>query len=100
MFGPFTTNINICLLWAPCFLRLKNAEPVSYSELHTKTEKGSKVVKSGFIEEGAKEEVYTEDHEKLLGTCQIAWTLFVDGYDKDGKRIYDQVRGKTCHQCR
>jgi cell division cycle-associated protein 7 len=79
---------------------LKNAEPVSYSELHTKTEKGSKVVKSGFIEEGAKEEVYTEDHEKLLGTCQIAWTLFVDGYDKDGKRIYDQVRGKTCHQCR
>ncbi|GJN04593.1 hypothetical protein PR202_ga22156 [Eleusine coracana subsp. coracana] len=81
-------------------LRLKNVEPISYSELPTKQDKGSRAVKSEFIEEGAKEEVYTEEHEKLLGTCETAWTLFVDGYDKDGKRIYDQVIGKTCHQCR
>ncbi|GJM93465.1 hypothetical protein PR202_ga10023 [Eleusine coracana subsp. coracana] len=80
-------------------LRLKNVEPVSYSELPTKQVKGSRAAKSEFIE-GAKEEVYTEEHEKLLGTCETAWTLFVDGYDKDGKRIYDQVIGKTCHQCR
>jgi cell division cycle-associated protein 7 len=99
MFGRSKTTISIYLLWASCF-RLKNVEPVSYSELSTKTEKGSKGVKSEFIEEGPMEEVYTEDHEKLLGTCQTAWTLFVDGYDKDGKRIYDQVSGKTCHQCR
>lgn len=27
-------------------------------------------------------------------------TLFVDGYDQNGKRMYDPVKGKTCHQCR
>jgi hypothetical protein len=57
MFGRFKTNISVYLLWASCF-RLKNVEPVSYSELRTKTEKGSKGVKSEFIEEGAKEEVH------------------------------------------
>ncbi|XP_062196921.1 uncharacterized protein LOC133899903 [Phragmites australis] len=81
-------------------LRLKSMEPVSYSEIRTTKEKDSEGGKSAFIEEGAKEEVYTEEHEKLLGTCQTAWTLFVDGYGTDGKRIYDQVRGQTCHQCR
>jgi len=24
----------------------------------------------------------------------------VDGYDAAGERVYDRVRGKTCHQCR
>jgi len=24
----------------------------------------------------------------------------VDGYDADGNRVYDKVRGQTCHQCR
>lgn len=51
-------------------------------------------------EEGSKPELYTEEHEKLLGSTEMSWTLFVDGYGKDGKRIYDPVRGKTCHQCR
>ncbi|GFY93937.1 zinc-finger domain of monoamine-oxidase A repressor R1 [Actinidia rufa] len=50
--------------------------------------------------EGSKPEVYTEEHEKLLGNTQMSWTLFVDGYGQDGRRIYDPVRGKTCHQCR
>ncbi|KAL6842850.1 hypothetical protein ACP4OV_027163 [Aristida adscensionis] len=81
--------------------RLRNQEPVSYSELPTKRAKEeSEGGKSEFIEVGSKEEVYTEEHDKLLGTCQTTWTLFVDGYGKDGKRIYDQVKGQTCHQCR
>nr|GMD49789.1 cell division cycle-associated 7-like protein [Ipomoea batatas] len=51
-------------------------------------------------EAGSKPETYTEEHEKLLGSTKMNWTLFVDGYGKDGKRIYDPVKGKTCHQCR
>ena len=27
-------------------------------------------------------------------------TLFVDGYDSNGERIYDRLNGLTCHQCR
>ena len=30
----------------------------------------------------------------------MEWDLFVDGYRADGTRIYDSVRGQTCHQCR
>ncbi|KAJ1419096.1 Zinc-finger domain of monoamine-oxidase A repressor R1 [Sesbania bispinosa] len=52
------------------------------------------------IEAGAKPEIYTEEHEKLLGNTEKSWTLFIDGCGKDGKRIYDSVQGKTCHQCR
>nr|GMD58676.1 cell division cycle-associated protein 7-like [Ipomoea batatas] len=51
-------------------------------------------------EAGSKPETYTEEHEKLLGSTKMNWTLFVDGYGKDGKRIYDPIKGKTCHQCR
>ncbi|KAF0895723.1 hypothetical protein E2562_014334 [Oryza meyeriana var. granulata] len=81
-------------------LRLKSVDPVSYCELRTKKDKDVEGGSSVVIEVGSKEEVYTEEHEKLLGTCVEPWTLFVDGYGKDGKRIYDQVRGQTCHQCR
>ncbi|KAL8108698.1 hypothetical protein AgCh_024965 [Apium graveolens] len=45
-------------------------------------------------------EVYTEEHERLLGDCKMVWDLDVDGYDEDGQRIYDQFEGKHCHQCR
>lgn len=45
-------------------------------------------------------EVYTEEHEKLLGHCAQDWELFKDGYAADGTRIYDSEKGKTCHQCR
>ena len=75
-------------------------EPVSYCETEPKKEKHSEDGKTTVIEIGAKEEIYTEEHDKLLGTCNTPWALFVDGYGKDGKRIYDQVRGQTCHQCR
>ncbi|CAN6363172.1 unnamed protein product [Urochloa humidicola] len=81
-------------------LRLKSVEPVSYCEIQPKKEKDPEGGRTLFLEVGAKEEIYTEEHEKLLGTCNTPWTLFVDGYGKDGKRIYDQVRGQTCHQCR
>ncbi|XP_061341327.1 uncharacterized protein LOC133287682 [Gastrolobium bilobum] len=79
--------------------RLQNVSPVSYSEVpHKKAEclENAKVV----IKAGSKPEVYTEEHEKLLGNTEKSWTLFVDGYGKDGKRIYDSVLGKSCHQCR
>ncbi|RYQ80495.1 hypothetical protein Ahy_Scaffold1g106870 isoform B [Arachis hypogaea] len=79
--------------------RLQNVTPVSYSEPPVKKSEfrdRPKVV----IQEGSKPEVYTEEHEKLLGNTDKSWTLFVDGVGKDGKRIYDSVQGKTCHQCR
>jgi hypothetical protein len=65
--------------------RLQNVAPISYSEV---------------IKEGSQREVYTEEHEKLLGNTEKTWELFVDGVGKDGKRIYDYVQGKNCHQCR
>lgn len=52
------------------------------------------------IKEGSKPEIYTEEHEQLLGDCKTTWTLDVDGFDEDGQRIYDQFEGKHCHQCR
>lgn len=73
--------------------------PVSYSEVHL-SKKGSFETEAELLSEGSKPEIYTEEHEKLLGDTNMSWTLFVDGYGKDGKRIYDPIRGKTCHQCR
>ncbi|KAL0386174.1 UNVERIFIED_CONTAM: Cell division cycle-associated protein 7 [Sesamum radiatum] len=43
------------------------------------------------------EEVYTWEHEKLLGDCKSPWPLFDD---QNVKRLYDSVNGITCHQCR
>lgn len=83
-----------------CFVfRLQNVAPISYSEAPLKREVGEKKTRV-VIEEGSKPEVYTEEHEKLLGNTERTWELFVDGVGKDGKRIYDSVQGKTCHQCR
>lgn len=81
------------------FLRLENTTPVTYSErdnVKGKKSKGERLL----IFEGPRVEVYTEEHEKLLGNTERSWTCFVDGYGKDGKRIYDPFKGKTCHQCR
>lgn len=52
------------------------------------------------VPEGWASEVYTEEHEKLLGDCNKPWTVFVDGYGEDGERLYDPLNGKMCHQCR
>ncbi|KAA8547258.1 hypothetical protein F0562_003878 [Nyssa sinensis] len=80
--------------------RLQNATPVSYSEEHLAKRETFLEGEHDFPRECSKPEVYTEEHEKLLGNTERSWTLFVDGYGKDGRRIYDQVKGKTCHQCR
>ncbi|OMP02118.1 hypothetical protein COLO4_11322 [Corchorus olitorius] len=77
--------------------RLQNATPVSYSEV-VLTKKDELLVDVDLELKGT--EVYTEKHEKLLGNTERSWTLFVDGCGSDGKRIYDPVKGKTCHQCR
>lgn len=82
-----------------CF-RLKTLTPVSYSEDHPKRKRGSSRNIEIRILEGSQPEIYTEEHDKLLGDCKSSWTLSVDGYGKDGERIYDPVNGETCHQCR
>lgn len=93
------TTIRLIFLYLVCGIRLQNSTPVSYSEAPLgKKDKG--VEESIMLEEGGKPEIYTQEHEKLLGHTERSWTLFEDGYGKDGKRIYDSVRGKTCHQCR
>ncbi|XP_057770026.1 uncharacterized protein LOC130989889 [Salvia miltiorrhiza] len=80
--------------------RLQSSTPVSYCELRVEKKDKSSKEYNILREEGSRPEVYTEEHDKLLGSTEMNWTLFVDGYGKDGKRIYDPVKGKTCHQCR
>ncbi|GLT39988.1 hypothetical protein SLA2020_141510 [Shorea laevis] len=79
--------------------RLKTLPSVSYKEVRPERNMPSGSYEI-CIKEGEEPEIYTEEHEKLLGDCKTPWTLSVDGYGKDGKRIYDQVNGKSCHQCR
>ncbi|CAM8925141.1 unnamed protein product [Rhodiola kirilowii] len=80
--------------------RLQNVTPVSYVEVGAEKKGNTSRSRDIYLEVGSKPEVYTEEHDKLLGDCNASWELFVDGYGKDGKRIYDSERGKTCHQCR
>ena len=46
------------------------------------------------------EEVYEARHAEARGSAAEPWTLFEDGYDDKGRRIYDPVNGQCCHQCR
>lgn len=80
--------------------RLQSVMPISYVEVRMAKKDRSLEDEGIILEEGSKPEIYTEEHEKLLGNTEKNWDLFVDGCGKDGKRIYDPVRGKTCHQCR
>ncbi|CAL0312099.1 unnamed protein product [Lupinus luteus] len=84
--------------------RLSTVEPVNYSDFfgNAKRESSSKEEKEVEINipEGKTPEVYTEEQENLLGDCESVWELFVDGYDEDGERMYDPIKGETCHQCR
>lgn len=74
---------------------------VSYTENRPKGKRDSSDEEVEIcIKEGSKPEIYTKEHKKLLGDYETAWTLLVDGYGEDGKRIYDNVNGETCHQCR
>ncbi|KAI3702467.1 hypothetical protein L6452_28205 [Arctium lappa] len=81
--------------------RLKDLPTISYSEKRVPDSK-DKPIKDVKIEikEGSQLEVYTEEHEKMLGDHKETWTLMVDGYDDEGNRIYDTYEGKSCHQCR
>ncbi|KAG7035224.1 hypothetical protein SDJN02_02019, partial [Cucurbita argyrosperma subsp. argyrosperma] len=79
--------------------RLQNVTPVTYSELRVERKSKFSEDEGVILEDGSRPEIYSEEHEKRLGSTEKIWTLFVDGYGKDGKRIYDPVKGKTCHQC-
>ncbi|KAL0283072.1 UNVERIFIED_CONTAM: Cell division cycle-associated 7-like protein [Sesamum angustifolium] len=81
-------------------VRLKDMPRVSYSENKPPKKEDSVKDVEIHIPDGENPEIYTEEHEKLLGDSKAVWTLLVDGYDEDGQRIYDPVEGKTCHQCR
>ncbi|XP_047311786.1 cell division cycle-associated protein 7-like [Impatiens glandulifera] len=80
--------------------RLQNSSPVSYCEIKVPKEKNLRNEIDLMRREGVRPEIYTEEHEKLLGNTEKVWTLFVDGVGHDGKKMYDSVKGKTCHQCR
>ena len=81
--------------------RLKTLAPVSYVENRKRKSSDNDEIETEIhIEEGSKPEIYTQEHEMLLGDCEMSWTLLVDGYGNDGKHIYDPVKGETCHQRR
>ena len=91
-------------VWWVC--RLSTLPPVDYcfkSPIAERQENSSIKKKKEvdiYIAEGTNPEVYTEEHEKLLGDCGTDWELNVDGYDEDGDRIIDPTKGEKCHQCR
>ncbi|XVF45208.1 hypothetical protein PTKIN_Ptkin02bG0186500 [Pterospermum kingtungense] len=82
--------------------RLKTLAPVSYVEIRKRKSSGDddELDTEIHLEKGSKPEIYTHEQEMLLGDCEMTWTLLADGYGDDGKRIYDPVKGETCHQCR
>ncbi|XP_057787307.1 uncharacterized protein LOC131004626 [Salvia miltiorrhiza] len=82
--------------------RLKEVPRPSYSEKRSpkKAHSSSSQKVEIHIPAGENPEIYTEEHEKLLGDSVADWTLQVDGFDEDGVRIYDPYLGKSCHQCR
>jgi hypothetical protein len=85
--------------------RLQGAPVISYSELRPKGEgktakKGEGIAARHAGRGGQVAEIYTSEHEKLLGSATEEWQLFADGYAANGNRVYDPVLGKTCHLCR
>ncbi|XP_059670862.1 uncharacterized protein LOC132316398 [Cornus florida] len=95
--NPSASLSSAAAFWTPSQLFPDSATPVSFSEAPLAKKDKSLDGEVDLMREGSRPEVYTEEHEKLLGSIE---TLFVDGCDKDGRRIYDQVNGKTCHQRR
>ncbi|KAJ4827428.1 hypothetical protein Tsubulata_011081 [Turnera subulata] len=80
--------------------RIKTMTPVNYSISNPRSKLSVPKSLEIRLPEGSKKEVYTEEHEKLLGGCKTPWVLSEDGVGEDGKRIYDSEKGETCHQCR
>ncbi|KAJ7562950.1 hypothetical protein O6H91_03G090000 [Diphasiastrum complanatum] len=79
--------------------RLQSTPALCYKELSEKDICSGSISNSGGYPH-LQPEYYTKEHEVLLGSYNAEWELFKDGYGSDGVRIYDSVRGKTCHQCR
>ncbi|KAL4180366.1 hypothetical protein AMTRI_Chr13g124850 [Amborella trichopoda] len=79
--------------------RLQNVARANYVEIRRNKSQESKTVEVSDSDH-LMPEIYTDEDEKRLGSCESGWVLFRDGYGKDGRRIYDPVKGKTCHQCR
>ncbi|KAI9123425.1 hypothetical protein K1719_004725 [Acacia pycnantha] len=78
--------------------RIQSLGPINYYEPRVKSDSSKNL--EICIPKGTNPEVYTEEQEKLLGDCKMDWELYVDGYDDDGNRLYDPIKGQTCHQCR
>lgn len=98
----FEKEIDFLPYHAAWSLRLNTMTRVNYAEKAHSPNKARRAATNTeiHIKQGPEPEIYTAEHEKLLGDCKTKWALYVDGYDKDGKRIYDPVKGKGCHQCR
>ena len=71
--------------------RVRNEEPEAYDPNDASRD---------LFEVRYNEEVYEARHAEALGSAAEPWTLFEDGYDDKGRRIYDPVNGQCCHQCR
>ncbi|KAL0450277.1 UNVERIFIED_CONTAM: hypothetical protein Slati_1584100 [Sesamum latifolium] len=68
--------------------RLQNSTPVSYCEEVRVSKKDRSLNDDDLLREvGSKPEIYTEEHEKLLGSTEMSWTLFVDGCGQDGSEF-------------
>ncbi|XP_028765898.1 cell division cycle-associated 7-like protein [Neltuma alba] len=78
--------------------RIQSLGPIKYYEGREKRDSSKNL--EICIPKGTNPEVYTKKHEKLLGDCKMEWELYIDGYDDDGNRLYDPIKGQTCHQCR
>lgn len=75
--------------------RLQNTDPVMYPEVTVdRNHNSSKSFNNNYLGLNSKPDLLST--EEVL--CESS--MSVNGYQQDGKRIYDYVRGKTCHQCR
>ncbi|XP_024521599.1 cell division cycle-associated 7-like protein [Selaginella moellendorffii] len=90
--GPSRRSARLQSCPAPCY---RDVQERSSSPSERRSRRSGRLAGTG----GPIPEVYTQEHEKLLGCAKEEWQLFVDGYN-GGERIYDAFSGKTCHQCR
>ncbi|CAN1793503.1 Cell division cycle-associated 7-like protein [Linum perenne] len=84
--------------------RLQKLEPPSYAAENRRMSKRRVISnEEGLVKfrEGRKREIFSvKPGENVLGSTERSWTLCEDGYGEDGRRVYDQINGKSCHQCR
>ncbi|XWS54852.1 hypothetical protein CRYUN_Cryun10bG0125200 [Craigia yunnanensis] len=84
-------------------LPLKTLAPVSYV-LNRKRKSSENDEIEIRLEEVWKPEINTEEHEMLLGDCELSWTLLVDGYGTrefcHQRRLNTLGRHKRCSKCK